>query len=54
VSEPTFTIEDEDNIPRELLDATTNGDRIQIDSAIGWIDIEDPEFRTLNTYRILL
>ena len=54
MSQLTFTIEDEDNIPQELIDAIANGDHIQVETVIGWVDVEDVSFRTLNTYKVVI
>lgn len=42
---------DEDNIPQELLDAREDGREIQVESAIGFITIDDPDFRCMLEYR---
>lgn len=42
----TYIIEDEANIPQELIDAVSQGKTIQVntETIVGWIDV-DPEFR---------
>lgn len=47
-----YTITDEDNIPTELTEALENGETIQMLSAIGMIDLEEPEFRYGVDYHI--
>lgn len=50
-----YEIEDQSNIPQELLTALEDGKVIQILSCIGWLDFtedEPPEFRCGNTYRV--
>ena len=45
-------IVDEDNVPQELYDAFTNDKTIQLLTTIGWVDIDEPDFRCGNTYRV--
>lgn len=48
-----YTITDENKIPDELKIAVLRGDRIQLHTGMGWINIDDPDFRVLNTYRVI-
>jgi hypothetical protein len=48
----TYEIEDESIIPAELLCAVESGKTIQIESCIGWLDLDNPEFRCMNVYRV--
>ena len=47
-----FTIEDEDNIHPDLQKAIDNNYSIQLKSCIGWIEVDEPELRCGNTYRV--
>lgn len=49
-----FEISNEEIIPQELLQALEQGKTIQVDSQsiVGWIDLDEPEFRCGVTYRI--
>lgn len=48
----TFEIKDEDNIPKELIEAIEAGKTIQVYTIVGWMDIEAPELICGVTYRI--
>jgi hypothetical protein len=48
-----YTIEDEDNVPEALYNAIESNKRIEVLSVIGWIELEAPDFRVSNTYRIV-
>lgn len=47
-----YKITDENNVPQELLNAREQNKCIQCMTVIGWIDIDDPEFRVGNIYRV--
>ena len=44
----TYFIEDENNIPSELL----NAENVEVFTAIGWIKLDEPEFRCGVEYKI--
>mgnify|MGYP003676853367 CR=1 FL=1 len=44
-----YYIDDEDNIPSELKEANC----VSIKSSIGWMTVENPEFRVGCTYKIV-
>jgi hypothetical protein len=43
-----YIIEDENNIPSELL----NAENIKVFTAIGWVELDKPEFRCGVEYKI--
>ena len=48
-----FCIDDEENIPQQLLDAKAEGKTIQVLTVIGYIDCDDEvEFRNGVNYKI--
>lgn len=48
-----FYIDDEDNIPDELVKANEERKIIQCNTIIGWIDLDIPvDFRNSVTYRV--
>ncbi len=48
----TFTVIEEGNIPEWLQEAYQNGKTIQVLTSIGWISLEDVDFRNSLTYRV--
>ena len=46
--EPLYEIYDEDNIPQELLEAMVNKTPVYVDTSIGWIQVDDYEYRVGN------
>ena len=47
-----FYIKDENNIPQELIEAKNNGKTIQCLTVVGYVDIDEPEFRVGVNYKI--
>ena len=47
-----YFVEDEDDIPEELVYAVAKRIPIYVESDIGWIKLDDPDFRCNMVYRV--
>ena len=47
-----YKIVDENNLPQELLDAVEAGAAVYCESCIGWIKIDEPDFRCGLEYKV--
>lgn len=53
MSNTTYTVTDENNVPAELTEALAAGKTLECEAAPGlWVPLDTPEFRCSVTYRI--